>query len=906
MVDGQTRAAHAIFVKALERQPEERDAFLAEACASDGALRDAVNRLLDAVDQTTTFLEAPALSGHQRTAEQSSPNPTFEARGYRVIRRLGVGGMATVYEAEQCNPQRLVALKVMQRSLVETSALQRFHFETQVLARLKHPGIAQIYEVGTLEDEPGNPPFFSMELVEGARPITAYASDTRMNLHDRLTMFVDICDAIRCGHQAGVIHRDLKPSNVLVDSAGRVKVIDFGIARSVETRLTLDTERQNLVGTLNYMSPEQSAGGDRVDTRADVYALGVILYELVTGQLPHDLSKSSIAEAMRIIESVRPERPGAVLRDATGDLDVIILTAMDKDPERRYSSASEFAEDVRRFLEHKPIEARPPTLLYQARKFARRHRPFVLAGATVLAVLIAGIVVTSRMAYVIDQERQAAERRGRELERVTEFQRSQLSGIDVAAMGQLLRDQLTVKITQDSISLDEADALFAAVNFTSLALKLLEESVLDRSHVAIDERFADQPLLRATLLQTLAGTMNTLGLADRAEPVLASALAIRQTELGRDHEDTLVSAHSMGSLLGSLGRYAESYEYLQDTYDRRTRILGPDHRGTLTTANALGGVLRFMGQLHEAAVVWESTLDARRRIFGNDHPDTLVSLNNVGVIRALCADLNGAAIAWRELLDRQRRLLGEEHHLYRRVLTNLGVLLLEQGELEAARPLLEHSLEALQAALGEDHPGTLTTMANLGDLMIEQEDPDAGGVLRACHEARIRVLGRDHPATLRSRGQLAYLISREGQAEEGVKTLREVLALQQDALGSTHPDVIFTTHLLAKALLELGQPGEAAVLAKKSIDLDLASGSPAGKGNARFDIVYAESLEALGRFGEAEAALLEAHRTLDEAVGRDQPRAVEVAEKLVDLYSSWHRADPQAGHDVQAEAWSSP
>ncbi len=906
MIDERVRKAHAIFVKALGHRGRERESYVADACASDAALRLEVDRLLDAIESSTDFLETPAIGGDRHEAAKRSSMPALDVQGYRIVRTLGVGGMASVFEAEQEHPKRLVALKVMHRSLTETSALQRFRFETEILARLKHPGIAQIYEAGTIKDDAGRQvPYFTMELVDDALPITQYAQHTKLDFRSRLELFAAVCDAVRCGHNAGVIHRDLKPSNVLVDTQEQVKVIDFGIARSlgpVETPITIDTERDRLIGTLNYMSPEQCEEGD-IDTRSDVYSLGVMLYELVTGRLPLDLSKTSIPEAVRIIRDVAPTRPGNVTRDLPGDLELIVMTAIAKDCERRYPSASEFAADIRRFLANEPIQARPPTMLYQAKKFAQRHRALVAGSALMVVTLVAAVLVTSRMAYVANRAKHAAELREQELERVTEFHRSQLSDLDVAAMGERIRETLLDKLQSNDVAPEQIEQYFAEVNFPSVALSVIEESVLDRSRNSIDEQFSDQPLLRADLLQALAATMNTLGLADRAEPVLTDALNIRREILGSDHPDTLTSAHAMGSLLGGLGKYDAAYERLQDTYERRVRTLGANHPDTLITANSMGGILRYLGRLDEAATVWQQTLEKRRKVLGSDHPRTLISLNNVGVIHAIRGNLEGAEDAWRELLERRKQLYGVEHPTYRSSITNLGLLLAERGKLTEARALLEESLESRLNSLGEKHPSTLGTMSMLANLLAEMKDPGAASLLRRCRDARAEVLGPLHPDTLRTRAKLAAVIGAGGDLEQAATELRDVLAHQRDVLGSNHADAIESIHLLSNVLLELDEPEESYELALESVERSTALTPDASIVIVTLQLGVARALTALERFEEAEAILLKSHETIVAAIGNDNARTENVTAALAEFYWSWHSARPDAGYDEQAALW---
>lgn len=415
MIDERTRRAHEIFVAALDAEIVDRDRLVRDECGGDDALRASVDRLLNAANETEGFLEAPAavLTGlRQRPAEPAR----HRVRGYTILGFIGAGGMADVFRAEQERPKRNVALKIMRRSLLNTSAEHRFRFEVETLARLEHPGIAQIFEAGMCEDEHGeHAPFFAMEFVDGAQTITAHARANRLPLRRRLELFVEVCDAVQHGHQLGVIHRDIKPGNVLVGRAGRPKIIDFGIARSVQPaadRLTHHGGWSQVVGTLASMSPEQCGDVDRVDTRTDVYSLGVLLYELVTDLPPHDLAHAPLAEAVRIIQSVPPPRPRDRNPDAAGDLEAIIVMAMAKDPDGRYRGADSLAADVRRFLSHETIRARLPSPVHRVRLFARRRRMLaatLLVAAIVFLSLSAAIFVLGVQARSESSRRLAAE-----------------------------------------------------------------------------------------------------------------------------------------------------------------------------------------------------------------------------------------------------------------------------------------------------------------------------------------------------------------------------------------------------------------------------------------------------------------------------------------------------------------
>ncbi len=404
MSDDRFQTIERIFHDALATPAGDRAAFVRDACGGDDGLRADVQALLDAsaTSADDAFLESPCESAVRPASTLETDarlGPGTRIGRFTLVRAIGTGGMGAVYEAEQTQPRRRVALKVIRTGLSTRAALKRFAQEAEILARLTHPGIAQVYEVGTHDDGTGPLPWFAMELIDGARDLRQYADEEKLDVNARLELFKAICDAVEYGHRAGIVHRDLKPENILVDRAGRPKIIDFGVARATDGDIaatTIETRAGQIVGTLQYMSPEQwRADPTAIDGRADVYALGAVLFELLSGALPHDLNAAAIHEAGRIVMDEPPRRPSTVDRSLAGDIETIILKSLEKERERRYGSAAALAADIDRYLRREPIEARPPSTWYQLRLFARRNRTLVTAVAVTFVILVAATILSA-------------------------------------------------------------------------------------------------------------------------------------------------------------------------------------------------------------------------------------------------------------------------------------------------------------------------------------------------------------------------------------------------------------------------------------------------------------------------------------------------------------------------------
>ncbi|MEZ6234780.1 MAG: serine/threonine-protein kinase [Phycisphaerales bacterium] len=748
-----------------------------------------------AEDQTRSILGTPGLL--ERRPLDLAPGDRIDR--YRLIDVLGEGGFGVVWRAEQEQPvRREVAIKLIKPGMDSGAVLARFKAERQALAVMDHPCIAKVLDGGSTDR---GLPYFVMELVRG-ETITRFCDRARLSVPERLRLFIDVCDAVQHAHMKGVIHRDLKPSNILVaaDAEGvpRPKVIDFGIAKALSARVdaTMFTAEGQMVGTPAYMSPEQALAGDGdIDTRSDVYSLGVVLYELLAGVLPFDpesLRSAGYAEIQRIIREVEPPRPSARLLDGASDeasramvaearamefrhlqsslrreLDWLVMRCIEKERSRRYSTAGDVADDVRRYLGNQPIEAGPPSALYRARKFARRNRVGVAAGSLVLVSLVlAAVGTTWGMLWAIDERdraedaEQIAQQRADDLELVAAFQASQLSGIDMRAMGHGFREGILGAFDDEmrraGLGRDEIDrarldleAMLANVNFTTLSLSALDAHVFERARAAIDSDFADQPLIRASLLQTLAHTLRELGLHERALAPQTEALALRRDLLGDQHPDTLLSMGRMGAVLAVLGRLDEAEPYFVRAHDGMLRVRGPDHADTLGAQNNLGLLYVRQNRNAEAVPLLEQALAGQARVLGRDHIQTIRALDNLAYALSNLGRWDEAEAYRRESVARATRALGPDHLYTLSTIGDLANLLVNRGKYAEADDLLEDAITRSQGALGDLNPTTIHMLAHRGRLRLRSGDfSGAEPYLREAWERQVEFEGPDVPKSL--------------------------------------------------------------------------------------------------------------------------------------------------------------
>ncbi len=889
-----------LLLAAMERPADERAAWLAEACKGDEELRKAVQSLLDHEDSGDEFLRTAGafeLTGAEIT-------PPERIGPYRVGEKLGEGGFGVVYAAEQTEPvRREVALKLLKRGMDTRAVLARFGAERQALAYMEHPNIARILDAGKTDE---GLPYFVMERIRGL-PITEHCVREGLGARERIELFTQVCAGIQHAHGKGVIHRDIKPSNVLVAmEGGRAvpKVIDFGIAKALHPsleELAALTFQGQAIGTPSYMAPEQAIGDPAADVTSDVYSLGAVLYELLAGAPPFEtdsLIAAGVDGMFRILReqdpptpSTRASRVGAVpvrssLRpgDLRGELDWITMTAIAKEPSRRYPSARDLAEDLRRHLRHEPVKASPLGAAYQMRKFARRHRFAVGLVAAGLVVLLAFTAVT------VFQSRRVARERDR-AERIAGFLGEMLATVDPEVVGEGLWTDLRERVEDGEVF----DDLFEGVNPTDAALRLLDEEVLAPAGRTIDEELGDDPLLAARMRTRFGQAYRALGLFERAEPYHRQALEQQIALLGRDHAETISNQNGLAVLLEDLDRYAEAESLALDALDRARAALGEDSKEVLSALINLGVILSRTGREEEAEATRREALGLHRRILGDDHPETIVAIGSLGIQLHEVGEFAEAEPLLRECVERAERILDEDSSVRLTALNNLAMLLDTTGRYAEAEPIKLRILETSRRVRGEDHPETLTFALNyVASLDLQEKFEEAEAAYREVLGRLEAALGDRHTLTLTTRASFGAMLKVMDRLEDAEAMLRSALA---GYLATVGPDNFMTLNAesnLGDVLREQGRLDEATVLLDDTL-VRMDSALPEGHWfRAKLRRNAGACLLARGLHPEAEEQLLEAHDVFQQAFGDEGMHTVLTVDLLVELYESWGRPEDAA------------
>jgi eukaryotic-like serine/threonine-protein kinase len=769
---------------------------------------------------------------------------------YRILGLLGEGGMGIVYEAEQEQPRRVVALKVIKPGVTSLELLRRFEQESQALGRLQHPGIAQIYEAGTEDTGFGPQPYFAMELIRG-RSLLQYAEAHHLSTRQRLELMAKVAEAVHHAHQRGLIHRDLKPGNILVDDTGQPKILDFGVARATDSdaQATRHTDLGQLVGTLSYMSPEQVLADPlELDTRSDVYALGVILYQLLAGRLPYTISQK-LHEAVQTIREEDPTPLSSISRNYRGDIETIVAKALEKDKARRYASAAELAGDIRHYLEDEPIVAMPPSAAYNLQKFARRHKALVTGVAAVFVVLVAGIAASSWQAMRASRASQAAllerdratkaERTAtRERDRALTAERAANEERNLAVVAKRQADEQRNLAVAEKQRADTEAATAAAVN-EFLQKDLLAQAgastqaspnakpdpdlkvrtALDRAAARIAGKFDTQPQVEASIRHTIATAYKDLGLFPEAQRNEERALELRRRALGETHRDTVLSMNDLGLIFLEQAQYGRAEPLFAKALEISRRLHGEQDADTLSAMNNLASIYHKQGKHAQAEPLYARALEVDRRILGEDHAETLHTTNNLAVLYMDEGKYAQAEPLMARLLEAFPRVFGAEHPDTLTMMDHVAQLYELQGKYPQTEQLYTKVLEVRRRILGEEHPSTLDALNSLAALYFRQgKYAAAEPIFVKVLDARRRVLGEENLQTLDTMNNVAIIYYVQGQYARAEPILLKVLDLRRRLLGEQHPVTLAMMNTVAVVYRSQAKYTQAEPLIGKVLD----------------------------------------------------------------------------------------
>lgn len=806
----------SLFESALELPPEERADHVRQAAGADeGEKREAL-KLLAHEGSTEGFLEAPEVpASFARLAGSWQPRPGEVIGGYRLEESLGAGGMGSVFAARQERPSRVVALKVMHASSLTGDARKRFEFEAEVLGRLRHPGIAVIHELGLHTTPEGyEVPFFAMEFVEGARDLVTFAREEALDVRARVERLREVCGAVEFAHQKGVVHRDLKPANVLVDRSGRTKVIDYGVARVTDPGHAHGPETMTgyVLGTFGHMAPEQlSAGSTDVDTRADVYALGVLLYQLLAGRLPHETGERPFAETIAQIVTRAPEPPSRHAPGLPPELDWIALKALEIDRERRYPSAASLAEDLGRFLDQQPVLAGPPTRRYRLGKFVARNRWTVAAGVVAVVALVASSVVATLAMLRAEERRVEAE-----TARVNEAAQAE------AARSALRRQEGVVQALSSILGAVDPDEDGRRVTLFEL---------LERERSVLDEQLADDPGLRGALQAFLATAYDSLGLYDLGNELLAAAADSMRADPASDpHQLAYLEVLVAGTLL-ERGRYAEARELLGRALPvvRAAEELAPAARVNAERVHA--NWVANAGDMLQALDAFERAIELSAELLGPDDPETLKLASVLSNKLTEAREFERAEELARDVWARARATTEPGHPLRLFAAVELANALSHRGVDEELVRMRREILSECQFVHGEFHRNTIQSHEQLARALaatgrLEQAQAEAGQAIRLSELHHPRNADRN----MRARLALADVLEIGGDAAGAFEELEQAVALLDEAGEVEHGAFTELTWRLARADLDAGRPEDAEWRTRELVErLVRTKGDHAGK-----------------------------------------------------------------------------
>jgi eukaryotic-like serine/threonine-protein kinase len=896
-------AARDIFLAAAELTANQRSEYLERACGGDAELRQRVDALLRAHDFQPTGDYTPL------SANASEPDSNVgEGIGpYKLLQKLGEGGMGTVWLAEQSEPvRRKVAVKVIKAGMDSALVIARFEVERQALALMDHPNIAKILDAGTTE---AGRPYFAMELVKGI-PITKYCDQEHLTPTERLQLFIPACQAVQHAHQKGIIHRDLKPSNIMVglyDGHPVPKIIDFGVAKATRQQLTersLFTEIGNIIGTLEYMAPEQAELNNLdIDTRADIYSLGVILYELLAGSPPFSskqLRGAAFTEMLRVIREVEPSKPSTKLSSSDelpsiaanrklepkrlakivhGDLDWIVMKCLEKDRGRRYETANGLAMELQRFLANEPVMAGPPARLYRMRKFLKRNRSQVIAATLLVGALFMGFCGTT---WGLLQAK-AAE-------------------LTATTNATVARD--AEKEARRSESDARSVLRFFEQRFLAVARPKGQEGGLGveatiKQAVAATESqmatgFPDQPAVEASIRSVLGQTYIYLGDATAAVRHLDRSLDLFHQCRGADHPDALLAAMNLGVALFEAGDSERSLTVQIENLRRRETLFGSDHPESIQAANNLALHYVHVGKFTEAVPLLERLSDARNRQLGPDHSDALVTANNLALAYQRIGRVTAAISIYKEVMDLRITSLGLDHPYTISSRLNLATAYRDTGKFDLALPLAEDTLRQANDVL-KDHPITLAAQNNLFTTYYLMGRIDAA--INRGEETLTLVkkkLGPSHLNTQKVATNLANVYVEARRWDDAERLCRDA----KPHVPPGGPDLANVLQILGECALATGRGGEADDLLRECQAIRARVIPDSWQCDLSMTLLGA-ALVMQKQFAEAESMLVRGYDGMKRHLAAmsepvKQKRLAAAAEKLIGLYDAWDKPDEAA------------
>lgn len=818
--------------QAMQLAPEQRAGFLDQACSFDSALRAEVESLLLVNENVrSSFLQSPppadalpangvADNDRINAAGTLEPGQIFAQR-FQLVRKLGEGGMGQVWLADQTSPvRRQVALKLIKSGTYDEAVVQRFQLERQSLAIMDHPSIAKVFEAGTT---PQGQPYFVMEYVPGL-PITEYCDKKKLRIRERLKLFIEACEGVQHAHQKTIIHRDLKPANILVvevDGKPMPRIIDFGLAKATTSQAegaSLLTQLGHFLGTPAYMSPEQADPHVQdIDTRTDVYSLGVVLYVLLAGLQPFETKQQQRQPLDELLRKVREEEPPtpsdkvSAGRDTStaeargteprqlvsllrGDLDWITMKALEKDRARRYGAPSELAADIGRYLKLEPVAARPASVGYRLRKYTRRHRVGVILAAGLVLLLAAFLILQAVQLRRITRERDRANHERDRATRITDFMTNMFKVSDPS------------EARGNSVTARE---------------------ILDKASTDMGSGLAKDPEVQAQMMQVMASTYTNLGLYARAHGLVKSAFDTRMARLGPNDPKTLESMSLLGWILDRQGHYDEAEKLERQALADERRVLGRDDPFTIATMDQLSATLAARKDWDEAEILAREALAASSRSLGAESPEALESMKSLGVALWSQRRYDEAEQEYRQLLDIDQLVRVPDHPETLKAMFNLALVLNSEGRRTESERLTRDALASYQRVFGPEHQLTARVMESLADLLADEGRlTEAVKLQREVLAICSRTLGPEHPDTLQAKYNLSDWLSREGEIREAETLERETVTAANRVLGPTNPYTLVFQTTLAKILIRAGRYGDAEKIARDALEAEIRTLRP--------------------------------------------------------------------------------